>query len=229
MGFVVKAKHAVYDPVKIPACRQENRPSGRVYVTPNGDEYPSVTRFLGESADDKEWLEEWEGRVGQEEARRITEEAACVGNHYHDLNEAWITSQEIERRSGGEFQEAMALHKMTLPKLGRYSRFLAAETPLWSDRLRLAGMVDFVAEAGPDLVIGDFKNSRRGKNRDDILDYWHQVTLYGLMWYERTGVQPRWIDIVIGNRKDLTVEVYREPFTRYLKEVIKRVKDWRLT
>ena len=41
---------------------------GRVYTTPDGNKYPSVTTVLG-AGSDQSWLQEWKDRVGEKEAR----------------------------------------------------------------------------------------------------------------------------------------------------------------
>ena len=60
----------------------------RVYVTPNGNVYPSITSIL--ALQEKPGLDEWKAKVGQEEATKIMKESAALGTKVHDLCERYL-------------------------------------------------------------------------------------------------------------------------------------------
>jgi hypothetical protein len=63
-------------------------PEGRTYT--NGQlVLPSVTNILS-ATKDKAALDEWESRVGPEEAERVRSDAALVGTHMHNVVERLI-------------------------------------------------------------------------------------------------------------------------------------------
>jgi hypothetical protein len=59
---------------------------GRFYDI-GGRRYPSVTTVLG--VINKPWLNEWRGDLGNEEADRVSGEAADTGSDFHDLGAAF--------------------------------------------------------------------------------------------------------------------------------------------
>ena len=67
--------------------------TGRLYKTPEGDEFPSVTTVLGYRS--KEAILAWRKRVGEEEANRISRHAAGRGTKVHYLAEDHINNKEI--------------------------------------------------------------------------------------------------------------------------------------
>ena len=60
----------------------------RVYVTPEGNSYPSITSILGSQP--KPGLVEWRKRVGDAEANKIMKEASSLGTAVHDLCEKYL-------------------------------------------------------------------------------------------------------------------------------------------
>jgi genome maintenance exonuclease 1 len=71
------------------------------------------------------------------------------------------------------------------------------EVPLYSDKLRVAGRVDCLALWKNELAIIDFKTSKRAKRREDISGYFTQTAAYAFMTYERTGMLPKQIVIMM--------------------------------
>lgn len=77
------------------------------------------------------------------------------------------------------------------------TKIYGLEVPLYSDKLRVAGRVDCLAEWDGELAIIDFKTSKREKKREDIGGYFTQASVYSFMTYERTGMLPKKIVIVM--------------------------------
>ena len=61
----------------------ETTGSGRVYNTPDGNRYPSVTTILSELS--KAGIAAWRKRVGAEEANRISTQAGFRGTKVHQI------------------------------------------------------------------------------------------------------------------------------------------------
>ena len=53
-----------------PQLLQENAEGRRLYATPTGEKYPSVTTILGDYG--KEGIMEWRKKVGEEKANQIS-------------------------------------------------------------------------------------------------------------------------------------------------------------
>ena len=66
----------------------------RVYVTPGGNVYPSITSILGSQP--KPGIEEWKEKVGYQEAKRIMKESAALGTMVHSLCEDYLYNDKLQ-------------------------------------------------------------------------------------------------------------------------------------
>jgi hypothetical protein len=166
----------------IPKLERKTAPDGsRVYETPSGRAYPSVTTvtgLLGKAA-----ILAWRKRVGEEEANRISTQAANRGTRIHSLCESYLKNETVT-------PDMFDHHTWNsiLPELSRINNIHALETPLYSDHLEVAGTVDCIAEYEGKLAVIDFKTSKRVKSRDDISNYFMQCAAYAVAFEERTGL-----------------------------------------
>lgn len=161
--------------------RITNADGRRVYVTPEGNSYPSVTSITGVNStfDKNAWIQ----RVGVEEAERITNRALSRGTRIHSLCENFLLGNNPEIDM---FDQDM--WSTMLPLLGKIDNIHCLETPLYSDFLKAAGTVDCIAEYEGKLSVIDFKTSSRVKERSDIHNYFEQTAAYAVMFEERTGI-----------------------------------------
>ena len=166
----------------IPKLERVTAPDGsRVYQTPSGRAYPSVTTVTGLLS--KDAIIAWRKRVGEEEANRVSSKAAKRGTRVHALCEDFLSNKEV--------MVDMFDHDMWekfKPLLLRINNIHALETPLYSDHLEVAGTVDCIAEFDGKVSVIDFKTSKRLKSRDDIHGYFMQCSAYAVAFEELTGV-----------------------------------------
>ena len=80
--------------IELPKLNRVESPSGRTYVTPEGNSYPSVTTVLGKTLD-KSGLDAWRKRIGEEEADKQSKYAANRGTIVHDLCEDLILNRAV--------------------------------------------------------------------------------------------------------------------------------------
>ena len=166
----------------IPKLERKTGPDGsRVYATPSGRAYPSVTSVTGLLG--KEAILAWRRRVGEAEANRISTQAANRGTRIHSLCESFLKNEHVEP----DMFDHHAWNSI-LPELSRIDNVHALETPLYSDHLEVAGTVDCIAEYKGKLSVIDFKTSKRVKSRDDIHNYFMQCAAYSVAFEERTGI-----------------------------------------
>ena len=170
--------------------RVEN-PEGRLYKTPSGRAYPSVTTVTG--LHNKQGIIDWRKRVGDEEANRISSKAAKRGTAIHKLCENYLNNEFVEPHLVD-----VPMWNSLVPLLGRINNIHALETPLYSDHLEVAGTVDCVAEFDGKLSIIDFKTSSRIKTREDISNYFMQCSAYAVAFEERTGIPVSRLVILMG-------------------------------
>jgi genome maintenance exonuclease 1 len=166
----------------IPKIERKTGPDGsRVYATPSGRAYPSVTSvtgLLGKAA-----IIAWRKRVGEEEANRISTQAANRGTRIHSLCESFINNEAVTPDIFDHYT-----WNSILPELSKIDNVHAIETQLYSDHLEVAGTVDCIGEYEGKISVIDFKTSKRVKSRDDIHNYFMQCAAYAVAFEERTGV-----------------------------------------
>lgn len=156
-------------------------PEGRLYATPSGKSYPSVTTITGLLG--KEAIIAWRKRVGEAEANRISTRAANRGTRVHSLCESYLKNEPTEP----DIFDAEMFSSLK-PLLNKINNIHCLETPLYSDHLQVAGTVDCIAEYEGRVSVIDFKSSKRIKKRDDIHNYFMQCAAYAVAFEERTGV-----------------------------------------
>lgn len=208
----------------IPRLRQINETCGgssrRLYETPTGDKYPSVTTVVGFSTADK--IVEWRNKVGAEEANRISSRASKRGTSIHSLCEGYLKneSQDISIFDQDVFNSLK-------PHLDRIDNIHCIETPLYSHKLQIAGTVDLIAEYDGYLYVIDFKTSKKPKKEEWITNYFTQVAAYSFCFWELTGILVDKSKIIIGV-DDSDAQVFTSNNGDYLSEFInirKQFKD----
>jgi genome maintenance exonuclease 1 len=171
--------------VVLPKLTRQTTESGRKYFTPEGNAYPSITTVLGVL--NKEGIIEWRKRVGEEEANKISRQAATRGTAVHKLAEDYIDNvpdwnKDHMPANLFSFNQLKAILDERLNNVWFQEEFL------YSDRLKCAGQVDCIAEFDGVLSIIDFKTSRKPKKEEWITNYFIQASFYAAAFYERTGI-----------------------------------------
>ena len=163
----------------------ETTDSGRVYNTPDGNRYPSVTTILSELS--KAGIAAWRKRVGTEEANRISTQASTRGTKIHQICEDYLNNKPDYL--DGQMPANVFTFKQIQPILDQYiDNIQYLEAPLYSDFLKTAGRVDCIAEFDGKLSIIDFKTSRKPKKKEWISNYFMQASCYAVMYEERTEI-----------------------------------------
>lgn len=202
--------------------RIDGLPQGRLYETPSGDRYPSVTTVVG-SIGDKSYLTEWRAKVGDSVADQITKAASDRGTLIHDRCEKFLQGLPVEFTMFQHIEKEMFGY--LLPVLKSIEEIHALETTLWSDKIKVAGTVDLIAKHKGVLKVIDWKNSRRYKSKEEIPGYFAQMAVYAYMFYERTGVIIPTIMVVI-TVEDYGLVVYEEDVRDHLPIFINARKEF---
>lgn len=174
--------------IDLPRARQINTPSGRRYQTPDGNVYPSITTVLGDQPEKRRAIAEWRARVGEQEANKISQQAARRGTDLHTLMEKYILGDEIDAKK--TMPSTLARFRPVQKCLDENLQLVyASETPMFSDILRIAGTADLICEWNGEVTVVDFKTARKMKTADMITDYFVQATAYSIMFEEHTGIE----------------------------------------
>ena len=185
--------------IQVPPIERIDSPTGRLYKTPDGNLYPSVSTILSAGTDHSH-LDEWRAKVGDKVADEISKKATTRGTLLHENIENRITGKP---ETFNMFHvEEKQMFKSALPIVDELEEVIALETQLWSDKLRAAGTVDCCARYKGKLRLIDWKTSGRYKSRDEIHSYFLQTACYAYMIYERTGIAVADIMIVILTQDD---------------------------
>lgn len=207
----------------LPELKVHTTPKGiRHYITPNGNEYPSVTTMLGYQ--EKPWLENWRQMLGREKADKETKRCADRGTAIHELIEKYLNNKQDFLK--GAKREYVAGFNQIKPRLNHINNIRAQEIALYSDTLKLAGRVDCVGEYDGTLSIVDFKTSNNNKDRDMVQDYFLQCTGYAIMWYEQTGEPIENITILMTVERGMFPLVFQDTIDKYVKPLLQRIDEY---
>lgn len=168
----------------------DTTPTGRFYFPPSGEKFPSVTTVLG--VQDKSGLEAWKKRVGEEEAKRISVQAANRGSDVHLIAENYLNN-EADYGKGRMPINVMTFNTLKPVLDARVDNIYFQEAPLYSRKIKTAGRVDLIAEFDGQLSIIDFKTSRKPKKAEWITGYFMQESFYAAAFFELTGIPIRQI------------------------------------
>ena len=169
--------------VDSPKLERVDIPEGRVYFTPDGPMW-SVTTVLGQTSN-KDYLVEWRERIGDEAADEIVRRACERGERMHDALEQRLLNNEnwlFPARDHNDLEAEIMAKTIADGPLLRVKKVKATETKVWHPELMIAGTLDAFAEVywkkGALDTVVDYKNSRKYRKPEDIVEYYCQVTLY---------------------------------------------------
>jgi CRISPR/Cas system-associated exonuclease Cas4 (RecB family) len=211
-----KFQHIAHD---IPNLVRVDTENGRLYQTPSGRAYPSVTAVTGLLG--KEDIIEWRKRVGEEQANRISTRAAKRGTAVHKLCESYLLNEAPEV-SIFDIESFNSL----VPELDKINNIHCLETKLYSDYLQVAGTVDCIAEYEGKLSVIDFKTSGREKQRDEIHNYFMQTAAYAVMFEERTGIPVSRL-VILMSVDDHGVAIFNEKRDAWISQFINLREEYR--
>lgn len=193
-----------------PKLVQKNTDGSRVYLTPTGEKYPSVTSVSGFG--NSKHIMEWRDRVGHEEANKISRRAADRGTRIHKLCENYLLGKEIEV----DMFDKEVFNSM-LPHIDKVGDIHCIEKRIYSHILKVGGTVDLIADFEGEISVLDWKTSRRVKDFDEFDGYFMQAAAYSQCFLELTGINIDKLVVVIGI-DDNPSKVYIEDKAIWLKK-----------
>ena len=166
----------------------------RIYETPNGDKYISITSLLSNLS--KASIQKWRERVGEDEARKITTQASRRGTSVHNICESYIKNEY--GHLDGRMPNEVDLFSSIQPLLNRIDNIHVVEGSMWSDHLKLAGRTDLIGEFDNRLSVIDYKTSSKKKTWEMCHQYFMQGAFYAVAYEERTGIPVDTIVIIMA-------------------------------
>ena len=215
-------KHFEFDLIEFAHLNRIDGETARLYETPTGERYPSVTTVLGKMTD-KTALNEWRKRVGEEEANRVSARAASRGTSIHSMCENYVLGNEIDTSMPHNMMIFRQIKGILDEKVDMVR---ATECTLFSHHLKIAGTCDLIADYDGRLSIIDYKTSTRRKRKDWIEGYFLQCSLYAYMLWEMTGIAAKDIVVVIGVDDELDPQVFVERPSNYIEKAADLVRSY---
>jgi hypothetical protein len=206
-------KHELIELPNIPTVENDK---GRWYKSEAGL-LPSITTVLGYSIEKD--LESWRNWIGHEAADSIFKRAGVQGTKLHAQCEAFLRNEEVKFET--PFQKMLFNSiKSILEK--NITKVIGIELPLYSNTLKIAGRCDLICNWNDFTVLVDFKNSRKKKKLEHIINYHMQAAGYCYMFEERTGIPlDKFIIIVAVEQEPPQLFYgYREDYIKKLQSVI---------
>ena len=172
---------------------RKNEDGIRKYSTPDGQKLPSVTSILDKTKPEEsvKALAAWRKRVGTEQARIITTEAAGTGTVMHKMLEEHCTGIAKPPGTNKVQQIAYPMAQEIIQK------GLVHLDECWGNELALfysglyAGSTDLAGVWKNKESILDFKQTNKPKKREWIDDYFIQLCAYGLAHNHMFGTNIR--------------------------------------
>ena len=217
-----------HKPVILKPIKATNKDGVRLYETPEGNKYPSITTVL--SVRNKQGLFEWRKRVGEDVANYIARTAAARGTAVHHMCEDYLNNVHIDwpdkwKEHTKKFLPHALFTQMRDNLLHRIDNIHAQECGLYSDKYRVAGRVDCIAEFDGKLSIIDFKTSTKERKDDYNESYYIQASAYAEMFEERTGIKINQICILVVTQDGVVQEFVKDKKT-YLPLLIETISQW---
>jgi len=209
--------------ISLPEVTTETINRKRFYVTPEGEKYPSITTVL--STRKKEGLFEWRKRVGNDVANYVARTSASRGTKVHHMCEDYLNNEFDEEKHKKDFLPFCLFNQLKDQALCNLNNIYAQEAGLYSDKYKVAGRVDCVAEYKDTLSIIDFKTSTRERSDDWNENYYIQGSAYAEMFEERTKIKIDQVVILVVT-EDGTVQEFVKNKQDYLPMLEASINEW---
>jgi len=233
--------------------------NGRYYYVDENNKVnylPSVTTILGHYFKDEKGsiLENWRNRIGHAEADKISKFSANRGTMMHsycenfmsdkysklDLNERLKTILRITYDSGikeGFTEDEIRVGRNLFYNFYNANFFLKINKIIMQETMLhslinggYAGRVDKIYESHEgDIIIADYKTSKKPKSEDWIKDYKMQISAYYFAYWEKYGKKPYsceiWISNELNNEPQMFI-LYENDIKYYFKLFLKAVQKY---
>ena len=194
----------------------------RFYVTPEGNEYPSITTVL--SPRGKEGLMKWRKRVGEKTANYICNKASTRGTKVHKMCEDFLNGEDMTHHKK-DFLPYCLFNELKDKTFNNINEVIGQEVTLYSDKYKVAGRTDLIAEYKNELSIVDFKTSTNERKDSYNENYYIQTAAYAEMFEELTGKPINQIVILVVTENG-TVQEFIKDKQEYIPLLEETLEEW---
>ena len=213
-----------HNPIELPELSTKNINRKRFYQTPDGKLYPSITTVLQRRK--MQGLMEWRKRVGEDVANYVARKAANRGTSVHHMCEDYLNNDFDEEKHKKKFLPYVLFNQLRESVLQKIDNIYAQECGLYSDKYKVAGRVDCIAEYEGKLSIIDFKTSSKERSDDWNESYYIQASAYAEMFEERTEIAIDQVVILVVT-EDGVVQEFIKNKTEFLPLLSDVIKEWK--
>ena len=208
-------KYYTHKPTKLTELTTQTVNFKRFYETPDGKLYPSITTVL--STRNKKGLFEWRKRVGDEVANYVARTSAARGTAVHHMCDDYLNNFPTEwpdkwSEHEKKFLPFCLFKQLENKVLQKIDNIRSQECALFSNKYRVAGRVDCIAEYDGKLSIIDFKTSTKERNDEWNENYYIQASAYAEMFEEQTGTPIEQIVILVVTEDGAVQEFVKEKY-----------------
>ena len=217
-----------HKPVEIEELSTQTINRKRFYQTPEGKLYPSITTVLQKKK--MKGLMEWRQKVGEDVANYIARTAANRGTKVHHMCEDYLNNVESDwpekwKEHTKHFLPYTLFGQIKSVLIEKVDNIHAQECGLYSDKYRVAGRVDCIAEYNGTPSIIDFKTSTKERNDEWNESYYIQASAYAEMFEERTGIEINQIVILVVTEDGIVQEFIKTKHD-YLPLLVETIDDF---
>jgi len=211
--------------INLPEIKATTTDGVRLYETPEGNYYPSITTVL--SVRNKKGLHDWRKRVGDDVANYVARKAANRGTAVHHMCEDYLNNDFDEEKHKKKFLPYVLFNQLRESLLRKVNNIYSQEAGLYSDKYKVAGRVDCIAEYNGELSIIDFKTSSKERSDEWNESYYIQASAYAEMFEERTGIAINQVVILVVT-EDGVVQEFVKNKKEYLPLLSDVIKEWKV-
>jgi len=154
----------------------------------------------------------------------ITKQSQDIGTQSHKMIEDYLSNNLVMN----EFDLLPIAHFNNLkPFLENISNVKCIEQRMYSEKLKVAGTSDLIAEYNVELSIIDYKTRRKPQIDEYMYEYYLQTTCYAQMLQEVTGQSINQVVILVSSEKN-TRQEFIKTCDDYIEPMRERVEKFYL-
>ena len=203
---------------------------GKRHYLVGEEKLPSVTSILSacQGEEKKQSLQRWRDRVGEAEAKKITETAAARGTLMHSVLEGYMLNKPVvDLTPEGRHATKMAQIIADQGLKGRLEELWATECVLFYPEM-YAGATDGVGIYEGKEAIIDFKQTNKPKRKEWIEDYYLRLAGYAIAHNQIYGTNIQF-GIILMCSKDLLYQTWTikgDEFELFTDHWLNRVQSY---
>ena len=214
--------HVGLDPIEMSAEMVDGK---RVYLTPEGFKFPSVTTVISNNKAKKAGIARWRARVGEQKANNISARSTGRGTKYHSIAEDYFNNN-LDLKKYSKFPLPVLMFQHSRPVLDRINNIYLQEAALYSKHLEIAGRVDCIAEFDGVLSIIDFKTAAEPKREKYLYDYFVQETAYACMLQENYGLSVKQLVTIVACENGETQVKVLPPKKEFFMKLMEYIAEY---